>query len=217
MTIADTFDRLLASHQGPRRPRLARAIPLEKLKLLAIDCETTGLAPRRDRLLSLAAIRVDGLDIDDRPALDSLVDPHMPVPAASTRIHGLTNARLDGAPTFAELFPTWRQASEGRLFVGHHVGFDLAIIGAEAKRCGASWEPPPFVDTARLARRLVPHLAHLDLADMLHGVGIQPQGERHIAVNDARMAAQLYVALAHRLAGRGQATFGHIHDLQLGD
>ena len=52
-----------------RRPRLelgapARSTPLEELELLAVDMETTGLNPRRDRIVSVGWVPVCGRVID---------------------------------------------------------------------------------------------------------------------------------------------------------
>jgi DNA polymerase-3 subunit epsilon/CBS domain-containing protein len=94
--------------------------------------------------------------------------------------------------------------------VGHFVGFDLAIIGREAARARLPWHEPPHFDTANLAAALGHPSAHADLAELLGLLGIEPRGHRHSAAGDARMAADLFVALAHRLIGRGHGTYGGV-------
>ena len=49
-----------------------------------------------------------------------------------------------------------------------------------------------------------------DAAELLRVYGIEGVGRRHNAADDARMAAELYVALAQRLAGYGRGTFGAV-------
>ncbi|MBI3198601.1 MAG: 3'-5' exonuclease [Rhodospirillales bacterium] len=211
MTIADLFGRYLRRSAPHGRWSGPAHTPLERLPLVAIDCETTGLDPRRDRIVSFAAIRIDeGLRVADKPVLDLLIDPGVAIPTRATAIHGIDRAHLVGAPSFAEAFGRIAASFEGSVVVGHFVGFDLAIIGREAARARLPWHEPPNFDTANLAAALGHPSAHLDLAELLGHLGLEPGGHRHSAAGDARMAAELFVALAHRLIGRGHGTYGGV-------
>jgi DNA polymerase III epsilon subunit-like protein len=187
--------------------------PLTRLTAVAIDTETTGLDPRRDRIVSIAAVRLDGLEIEPAPALDLLVDPGVPIPPRSTHIHGIAAEHVAGAPSFEDAYGRLRAVTDGAMIVGHLVGFDLAVIAAEARRRGLPWRRPAFLDTARMAAALDPRHRHLDLSELLRAYGIEGAGRRHHAVDDARMAAQLYVALALRFTGQGRGTFGSVAHL----
>ncbi len=211
MTFADLFGRYLRRTAPHGRWSGPTHTPLERLPLVAIDCETTGLDPRRDRIVSFAAIRIDdGLRVAGQPALDLLIDPGVAIPARATAVHGIDRGQLAGAPSFAEAFGRIAACLEGSVAVGHFVDFDLAIIGREAARAGLPWHEPPNFDTANLAAALGHPSAHLDLAELLGHLGIEPAGHRHSAAGDARMAADLFVALAHRLIGRGHGTYGGV-------
>lgn len=211
MTIADLFGRYLRRTAPHGRWSGPAHTPLERLPLVAIDCETTGLDPRRDRIVSFAAIRIDeGLRVAEKPALDLLIDPGVAIPARATAIHGIDRAHLAGAPSFAEAFGHIAASLEGSVVVGHFIDFDLAIIGREAARARLPWHEPPHFDTASLAAALGHPSAHIDLAELLGHLGIEPGGHRHSAAGDARMAADLFVALAHRLIGRGHGTYGGV-------
>ncbi|MDI1285929.1 MAG: 3'-5' exonuclease, partial [Reyranella sp.] len=179
MTIADLFDRYLRRAVPHGRWNGPTHTPLERLPLVAIDCETTGLDPKRDRIVSFAAIRInDGLRVADQPMLDLLIDPGVAIPARATAIHGIDHAHLAGAPSFAEAFTRIAACLEGAVVVGHFVGFDLAIIGREAARARQPWREPPNFDTANLAAALGYPSAHLDLAELLSHLGIELSGHR---------------------------------------
>ena len=211
MILARTFSRYLRRPAPHSRWNGPAHTPLERLPLVAIDCETTGLDPRRDRIVSLAAIRISpGLRVDERPMLDLLIDPGVEIPARATAIHGIDQAQLAGAPSFAEAFGRVAASLEGAVVIGHFVGFDLAIIGREAARAGRPWHEPPSFDTANLAAAAGYPPEHVDLVEMLGRLGIEPRGRRHSASGDARMAADLFVALAHRLIGQGRGTYGGV-------
>jgi len=185
--------------------------PLERLPMVAIDCETTGLDPRRDRIVSFAALRIDeGLRVARHPIVDLQIDPGVNIPARATAVHGIDREQLTGAPSFAEAFSQIASSLAGAVVVGHFIGFDLAILGREAARAGLPWREPPSFDTACLAAAagLVPE--HFDLAELLGRLRIEHRERRHTAAGDARMAAELFVALAHRQAGHGRGTYGSI-------
>jgi len=208
MIIARLMARVRRRPAGGRAPRVAPGAPLAQLPLVAIDCETTGLDPRRDRIVSIAALPIhDGLRVADAPSLDMIVDPGVPIPPLATSIHGLDADSVAGAPSFAEAHPTIVEALSGAVVIGHHVGFDLAILAHEAKRVGLPWAEPPHLDTAALVAGVAHVGAELDLAALLHRFGIANAAGRHTASGDARMAADLFVELARRLIARGHGTF----------
>lgn len=146
----------------------------------------------------------------ERPALDVLIDPGIAIPARATAVHGIDRARLAGAPSFAAAFGGIAASLEGAVVVGHFVGFDLAILGREASRARRHWLEPPSFDTAGLAAAIGYSPEHIDLADLLGRLGVEARGRRHTAAGDARMAADLFVAVAHRLIGQGRGTYGGV-------
>lgn len=209
MTIADIFDRYLGRPRSPKRLRIAAHTPLERLPMVAIDCETTGLDLRRDRIVSIAAVSIAaGLRVVESPTLDLLIDPRMPIPPRAVAVHGIDTARVTGAPTIADAYDDILAALSGCVVVGHYVSFDLAMLAGEARRSGREWREPPSFDTVELMGGLGLAADNIDLVDMLARLGIEPQGARHSAAGDARMAADLFVALARRLIGHGRGTFG---------
>ena len=70
--------------------------PLAALPAIVLDLETTGLDVKRDRMVQAAAIAMLGSQILDAPRINQIIDPGMPVPEASSRIHGLTDADRRG-------------------------------------------------------------------------------------------------------------------------
>ena len=208
MSVGRLFARLRRRPAAAPPFRFDPHTPLARLPLLALDCETTGLDVRRDRIVSIAAIRIaEGLHVVEPPALDLLVDPGVAIPPAASAVHGIDAAALTGAPGFAEVFGQIAEALSGAIIVGHHIGFDLAMLAREAARAHLPWREPPSLDTAALFGGVIHATAHLDIADALARLGLPAHGRRHTAAGDARMAADLFVALAHRLAHRGHVSF----------
>src|SRR4029453_16012693 len=105
---------------------------LAALPLLALDLETTGLAPARDRVVQVAAVALGGGHILDEPRMDRLVDPGLPIPETASRIHGLRDADVAGAPRFGTIAAELGPLLASRAIVGHKLAFDLAFLRHEA-------------------------------------------------------------------------------------
>lgn len=119
---------------------------------VCLDCESTGLEPKEDRIIEIAAARFtfDRIIQD----FESLVDPECPIPETSQEIHKISSDMLAGKPKIVEILPAFLKMIEGHILVGHGISFDIALIAAEAKRyhIPTQIEKQPMIDTLRLAR-----------------------------------------------------------------
>ena len=179
-------------------------LPLEKLPCLSLDLETTGLATATDRI-----IQIGGLD-PFRPdeTYEKLVNPSVPIPPASTQIHHITDDMVAGAPVFPTVFPGVRDRLKDRVIIGYNIGFDLAVIAAEADRYGLDWQPGPALCVRQLASIALGRDTMLmmgDLDSLSAHYGISRDG-RHTALGDARMTAALFCALLPDLRANGILT-----------
>jgi signal-transduction protein with cAMP-binding, CBS, and nucleotidyltransferase domain len=148
--------------------------------------------------VQVAAIGMLGEAMLDSPRLDLLVNPGVPVPAEATRIHGLGDRDLAGAPAFSEVAAMLKEAIAGRVVVGHYVGFDLAVLRHEAARAGIEWRDPPFLDIALVVAALEPALPDQGLETIARFLGVEIHN-RHSALGDASAAAEVFACLIRRL------------------
>lgn len=100
------------------------------------DTETTGLADDA-KIVSIGIVDAAG-----RVLVDSLVNPGVPIPAESTAIHGVTDAMVQGAPTFAEIVPRIRRALINRRWVIYNASYDTARLRYECQRAGVLYPTP---------------------------------------------------------------------------
>ena len=84
---------------------LRNSTPLIALDAIVIDTETTGLDPRKARIVEIAAVRLDSSQLDEREPFRSLINPQEPIPAAVTDIHGIDDSAVAAAPVFAKAWP----------------------------------------------------------------------------------------------------------------
>ncbi len=130
------------------------SVLLEKLPLISLDLETTGLQTRTDRVVQIGAID----PYDDNNCLDMLVNPGIPISPKSIDIHGISDEMVRDKQGFSHVFPGLRDTITDRVVIGYNIGFDLAIIAAETDRHGIAgishrrfvfdrWQPLPLVVT----------------------------------------------------------------------
>jgi DNA polymerase-3 subunit epsilon len=160
----------------------------------AVDVETTGLHPVRNRIVEISVIQLDA-DANPTDEWSTLVNPG-PVPPL-TRIHGITTAELQGAPTFAGLVPELLWRLSGRVIVAHNAPFDVAFLQAETVRAGIAWGPVEGFCTMEVINEL-----GISRSRKLHvccdELGV-PIGAAHSALADARGVAGLLGYLGPRL------------------
>jgi DNA polymerase-3 subunit epsilon len=175
---------------------------------VAIDVETTGLDPRRDAVVSLAAIPFVG----GRPGagLVSFVDPGRPVPAASTRIHGIEDRHVTGAPQLHEVVARVDELVGERIVVGHDVTFDLQFLARAKSRRRALGRSVVALDTRRLGVALHPGWKAASELETIAGRFDIPVVGRHTADGDARIAGLVFLALLPELRARGARTVGDL-------
>ena len=181
------------------------ATPLAALDAVALDTETTGLDATSARIVQIGAVSLRAGRLIGGETFESLVDPRVPIPAETTAIHHITDAMVAGAPSVGAALQTFDDFAAGRVVIGYAIGFDLAVIEAEAGRAGLVWTRPRTLCVRLLAALVAPQLPDQSL-DMLAGWLEVPIADRHSALGDARAAGAIFVRLVPLLAERGVRT-----------
>lgn len=187
-------------------------VRLEDATFCALDTETTGMDPRRDRVVAIGAVRF-GLNGHRSDELDVLVDPGVPISAPSTAVHGIADDHVRGRPRLEAALPEVRGFLADAIPVAHMGAFDLAFLRGPLRR-GRLPSVERMLDTAVLASRLLGPLPDLSLEALCATFGIELSG-RHTAIGDARLAAKIFTRLAPALRRRGARTLTDA--LQWGD
>jgi len=191
---------------APDAGKPSGATPLEALPVVSLDTETTGLDVRRDRLLSVGAVHLHGHRLYLGETCDRMVNPAQRIPPGSTAIHSITDAMIAEAPDYASSTAADLARFCGeRVWVGHNIGFDAAILRREAKLAGLSWSEPVMLDTLRLYAALYPRAPDVELDAVAAELGVDVIG-RHTALGDALVTAEVYRRLLPLLAEAGVTT-----------
>jgi DNA polymerase-3 subunit epsilon len=189
---------------GPLRdlleaPSPPRDTPLAELPLLAVDIETTGLDPSRDRVLSVGWVPVDGGRIDLGGAGGLVVSDAGEVGPSAT-VHGLTDDALSLGAPLADVVAALLRALSGRVLLAHFAQVETGFLGAACRELWGAGLPVEVVDTFELERRALgggwdaasqPGALRLWTARARHGL---PVYRAHEALTDALACAELYLA-----------------------
>ncbi len=121
----------------------------------------------------------------------TFVDPGGPLAAAVTRLTGIRDADVAGAPPAEEAFARLAAFIGESAVVGHNVAFDLAFL----ERAGLP--PRDRLDTAELASILHPTAPTYALQALAAAAAVR-SGTAHRALDDARTCAGVLAVLARR-------------------
>jgi DNA polymerase-3 subunit epsilon len=182
--------------------RLSGKTPLDPVRFVVLDAETTGFDPNRDRLLSLATVTVKA-GVLEMASIHSWLVYHAEAPMTeAVRVHGiLPSDTRSGEPESAvleELLPV----ISGAVLVGHHIAFDVRMLNAALERHFRIRLRNPTLDTAQLAMNVLEAFRKTgyagqrapSLEEVCTHTGINPL-ERHTAAGDAFTTAELLMVL----------------------
>ncbi|HEY4913528.1 MAG TPA: helicase C-terminal domain-containing protein [Candidatus Dormibacteraeota bacterium] len=159
----------------------------------ALDLETTGLDPARDRVIEVGAVAFTPERVTT--TLERLVDPGRAVPETVLRLTGIKPEELRGAASAESALRELADFLRGRQPVGHGARLDVDFLAA-----AGLWDPATeILDTLDLARILLPSAASHSLPLLATEMGFN-QPRPHRALDDADATRQLLLRLREEAA-----------------
>lgn len=163
----------------------------ENNSYVAIDLETTGLDPKRERIIEIGAIRVEGGEITER--FSTFVNPCMELEPRIVELTGIRDEMLMSAPEIGDVIGEILAFCGELPLLGHHVIFDYSFLKRAAVNAGYTFERNG-IDTLKLCRRFMPGEEKKNLAAACTWFEVE-QEEAHRALGDAVSAHRLYQKL----------------------
>ncbi len=205
---------LASVSSGPLRDYLSvpfpdPGTPLDRIPLLAVDVETTGLDPDRDRVVAVGWVPVDGLAIDLAGARRRIVATRMGVGESAT-VHGLTDDAVAAGEIPIQVLEELLGVLSGRVLLAHHASIELGFLDAACRRAYGAPFVGSSVDTLALQRRVLadkidvrpePNPGSLRLWAARERYGL-PRYRAHEPLTDALACAELYLAQVAELSLR---------------
>lgn len=159
---------------------------------VALDIETTGLDPKRDRIIEIGAAWIEKGEVIK--TFESFVNPRRHITDFVTELTGIQNEMLENAPDMEEVMEAFLAFCGEQIILGHHVIFDYSFLKRNALKIGHEFERSG-IDTLRIAREYLPNLEKRSLEALCMYYQIKNPAA-HRALFDALAAAELYQKLA---------------------
>lgn len=183
------------------------------IPIATLDCETTGLG-REARICQIAIVHSDLGQGNSELVLNEYINPGIPIPSASSDIHGITDEQVSSCPTFWSLYPRIQQALEGRVMAAYNLPFDLDQVNQELGRCPVDLSEYPWFGICGLVlSRFVDDQNRGRGAHKLESVAgrRQMKFKAHDAGEDAMITSKL-LDILFREAAQKRGRFGTVRE-----
>ena len=191
------------------------ATPVDEVRFVALDSETTGLDPLTDRIITIGAVSVVSGDILIGDSFSALLKVEHNTSAVT--VHGVTRDQSIGGveePLAVERFLDYLRDG---VIVGHHIGHDIAALDVACERHWGMKLLNRSLDTMDLTLHLERSGAfsgqaavrHFTLDALCQKFGVTPH-DRHTAVGDAFITAQVFLRLVRLASKFDRATLARI-------
>jgi DNA polymerase-3 subunit epsilon len=179
--------------------------PLRDVVFVVVDLETTGGSPAECHVTEIGAVKVRGGEVVAE--FQTLVNPHVPIPAFIQVLTGITDAMVADAPAIETALPAFLEFAREAVLVAHNAAFDVSFLRSAATRTGHEWPGFTVLDTVHLARQLVSRDEarnhKLSTLAALFSAAVTPD---HRALHDARATVDVLHALIGRVGSQGVHT-----------
>ncbi len=178
--------------------------------VIALDLETTGLSPLTDRIIEIGAVKIvphssnsdSNKKVDKKSTLnnfqvevfDELIDPRIPIPQITTRIHGIDDTMIIDRPTIDEILPEFLDFMDGLPIVAHNALFDIGFLVFNIhhlENLNSSFPNNEVFCSCRLSRSVFKEFNGHGLAKVTESLNIQLDNH-HRAYDDALACLKVF-------------------------
>ncbi len=170
---------------------------------VAIDLEMTGLNAKRDTILEIGAVKVANKKVVEE--FQVMIHPHMKLPLQVVQLTGITDEMAAQGDELGEVFPKIVEFCADLTLLGHNIMFDYSFLKQAATNQNLPFEHAG-VDTLKIARSLLPKEQKKTLQALGDFYAIQRE-HRHRALDDARLAMELYEIFEREYGAQQPALF----------
>ncbi len=175
--------------------------------IVCFDIETTGLDKRTEAITEIGAVVLRNGEVVEQ--FSTFADPGRPLTTEITRLTGITDEMLKGAPSQEEAVNAFLDFVGDRPLAAHNAEFDMGFIGEACRRMGRPFENTSL-DSLILAQNLLPDLGKYKL-DIVAGHLNLPAFNHHRAYDDAATVGYMLVPFFRMLTDMGVHTLQQIN------
>jgi len=191
--------------------------PLERVRFVVFDTETTGFDVQKDRVISIGAVALEGSAITVADSFEVLVRQQAVGEKESVSVHGLLKKDIASGVSERDGVTSFLDYIGNSILVAQHASFDVGMLNRLLWEMFSIRLFNGVVDTASLAKRLEKgpyhNLAHkageyrLDHLCERYGIRLH---DRHTSAGDAYLTAQLFQRLLAKGRKAGITTVGSL-------
>jgi DNA polymerase III subunit epsilon len=184
--------------------------PISDCTFTVFDLETTGFLPELgDEVVSIGAVKVKGYNLSQKESLYSIIKPLQKVSKQTKDFTGLTKRDLKNGKCFTEGLNEFLAFSKGTILVAHPATFDINFLKVLIRRWGLPSYDPEFLDSYSIANWLLETDKNY-LDSLVEKYNVKKR-DRHHALNDALMTAEIFI---HLLEGCSTQSVKSINSLK---
>ena len=126
-------------------------------EVIVFDLETTGLSPRENEIIQIAASKLIGGRLSRKHRFFTYVKPRRPIPPEITDLTGISREDVKKAPRIEDALVAFSDFCGDATLVAHNGHtFDFPFLRTACKRVGCRTRQVLYFDTLHLSRRIWP-------------------------------------------------------------
>lgn len=193
----------------------ADSTPANSVRFVVLDSETTGLDPRKDRIITIGAVVVEDNEIRLDDSFEALLQ--VAVNTSAVTVHGITREESLGGVAEPEALQQFLAYLKDGVIVGHHIAHDVQCFNVSYERHFGFQMRNLSLDTMALTLHLERDgafageeaISQFSLDALCERFGVIPH-DRHTAPGDAFLTAQVFLRLLRLAAKHGRTTLGQV-------
>ena len=168
---------------------------IQKDRFICFDCESTGLDPKKDEIIEIAAACFTFSGII--ASKEDLIKPTGLIPHYTTQIHHITDEMVKDKPSIKAVLPSYLSFFSNCVLIGHGIPFDIALVESAAQKYSipSKLSKLNYIDTLRLARLYGESPSNS--LEMLRSHFNIPSYGAHRAMNDVYVNIEVFKRLCH--------------------
>lgn len=161
-----------------------------------IDIETTGLDPKINKIIELAALKVQDNQVID--TFSCLINPEVEIDNFITKLTGISQDMVKDAPVLDDVLQKFLDFIGEDVIIGHNVNFDINFIYDNSMLLLNKAVENNYIDTLRISR-LNNNVENHKLQTMANYYNID-YTNAHRALKDCYITKELYSCLKNEIS-----------------
>jgi len=185
--------------------------PIDRVEILSVDFETTGLDAKKDKLLSVGFILLKGQQMSLKTCYHQIIKTQAQLEESNVIIHHITDSQKDRGKALKIVVDGLLTALAGKVMLVHFARIEKQFLTQACYELYGMAPVFPMIDTLVLAKRRLDKRdvaydpSQLRLTNLRHQLKL-PEHHAHNALNDAIATAELFMAQMSKKNKDGKVT-----------